>query len=762
MNRRCVKKIVSLFCLLHLFGVAWAEEYHVSIKGDDTNDGSLSAPLKTINAAAQKAHPGDVITVHEGIYRERIVPPRGGLSNEKRITYQAAQGERVVITGAEPVKGWVKVQDNTWKLTLSNSFFGESNPFDEQIYGSWYRGKGRPNHTGSVFLNGQRIRETFSRCDVLKPMVDRPYWYAEADGNGGPVLMNLEWICPVGGKRTISMQASVKGGDQAVCMQVFERWPFGYLKNGSSLYFEEVDFGIGTDTVLVQAATLAKGGMIEIHLSDPEGELLGTGMITNTGDWEKFVVFPLKMNRKLAGKQDLCLVIKAPALKQNGETTIWTQFPEGVDPNKESVEITVRPQVFYPDKPGINYITIRGFILENAATNWAPPSAEQPGLVGTRWSKGWIIENNTIRNSRCAGISLGRPTFGHSHHYQKLPPKVYPEIGGGQTEQQLLDYFENASWEKEAVGFHIVRNNHIYECGQVGIVGCSGGAFSLIEGNEIHDICLNETFEGDEMAGIKLHFANDAVIRNNHIYRTIRGLWLDWGSQGVQVVGNLFHDNDVCEDIFIEVCHGPVLVGNNMMLSDRSMSLSQGIACVHNLITGKVTGGKDRCAGGRMTYYYKPHGTESVGKAPNPGGDLQWYNNLLINRASLVNWDEPGLPIRYDGNVFVGGAKPALDEPKAVVDELFDPNMKLVQKADGWYLSMNVPLDWKNQRKRKQVTTSVLDKAIVPDQAFTNPDGSRLKVDTDYLGNKRNGNPYPGALEIKKTGYQEWKVWPRN
>ena len=152
-----------------------------------------------------------------------------------------------------------------------------------------------------------------------------------------------------------------------------------------------------------------------------------------------------------------------------------------------------------------------------------------------------------------------------------------------------------------------------------------------------------------------------------------------------------------------------------------------------------------------MTYYYKPHGTESVGKAPNPGGDLQWYNNLLINRASLVNWDEPGLPIRYDGNVFAGGAKPALDEPKAVVDELFDPNMKLVQKADGWYLSMNVPLDWKNQRKRKQVTTSVLDKAIVPDQAFTNPDGSRLKVDTDYLGNKRNGKSLSRSIGNKEN-----------
>ncbi len=756
----CMKIFGFLFFIL-LPAYLSAREYHVSPVGNDAGPGTENAPFRTINHAAQMALPGDTVTVHAGTYREWVVPPRGGLSDEMRITYQAAPGERVVITGSEPVKGWVKVQNNTWKVTLPNSFFGDTNPFDEQIYGSWYRGKGLPNHTGFVILNGQRMRETFSRCEVLKPVGDQPYWYAEADGNGGPVLMNVEWICPAGGKRTTSMQASVKGGDQAVCMQVVERWPFGYLKDGSMLYFDGVDFGAGTDTLFVQAATLAKGGLIEIHAERPEGELLWTGMITCTGDWERFVVFPLTLNRRLTGKHNLCFVLKAPAQQLDGRTTLWAQFPQGMDPNQESVEITARSCVFYPERTGIHYLTVRGFILENAATNWAPPSAEQPGLIGTRWSKGWIIENNTIRNSRCAGISLGRPTFGHSHHYQKLPPRVYPEPEGEQTEQQLLDYFENASWEKEAVRFHTVRNNHIYACGQVGIVGCSGGAFSRIEGNEIHDICIGETFEGDEMAGIKLHFANDAVIKDNHIYRTIRSIWLDWGSQGVQVVGNLFHDNGVNEDLFIEVCHGPILVANNILLSKKGISLSQGIACVHNLVTGEMNGGVDRCGGGRLTYYYKPHGTVSLGKAPNPGGDWQWLNNLLVKQASLGNWDAPGLPIRYEGNVFSGGARPSADDRNAWVDKGADPDVRLTQKADGWYLSMKVSPDWKGGVKRRMVTTSVLDKAIVPQQAFTNPDGSRLKVDTDYMGNKRNRHPSPGALEIQTSGYQEWKVWPK-
>lgn len=49
--------------------------------------------LKTLSKAAAIAEVGDVITVHAGIYRERINPPRGGSSDSMRITYQAAAGE---------------------------------------------------------------------------------------------------------------------------------------------------------------------------------------------------------------------------------------------------------------------------------------------------------------------------------------------------------------------------------------------------------------------------------------------------------------------------------------------------------------------------------------------------------------------------------------------------------------------------------------------------------------------------------------------
>ena len=116
------------------------------------------------------------------------------------------------------------------------------------------------------------------------------------------------------------------------------------------------------------------------------------------------------------------------AVVEAEQTTLYANFGT-VDPNKETVEISVRPTCFYPTRQGLNYITLRGFHISQAATRWAAPTAEQVGMVATHWCKGWIIEDNVIKNSRCNGITLGKErASGHNlectdkrldgtHHY---------------------------------------------------------------------------------------------------------------------------------------------------------------------------------------------------------------------------------------------------------------------------------------------------------------------------------------------------------
>ncbi|MBR0088140.1 MAG: hypothetical protein IJL98_10430, partial [Lachnospiraceae bacterium] len=163
--------------------------------------------------------------------------------------------------------------------------------------------------------------------------------------------------------------------------------------------------------------------------------------------------------------------------EQDGdETVIYANF-QGKDPNKEQVEINVRRECFFPSKTGVGYITFSGFKVSNAATTWAPPAAFQDGMVGPHWSKGWIIEDCEIWNSKCCGISLGKYYDPDNDHYFTNKHVKSPT----QMERDAVCRGQYHGWLKENIGSHIVRRCHIHHCEQTGIVGRMGCVFSLIE-----------------------------------------------------------------------------------------------------------------------------------------------------------------------------------------------------------------------------------------------------------------------------------------
>ena len=86
-------KVLSFLFLMICMGCSERfHEYHVAVTGNDSNVGSRSNPFKTISEAARKAKAGDVITVHEGTYRELVIPQYGGTNETHRIVYQSAKG----------------------------------------------------------------------------------------------------------------------------------------------------------------------------------------------------------------------------------------------------------------------------------------------------------------------------------------------------------------------------------------------------------------------------------------------------------------------------------------------------------------------------------------------------------------------------------------------------------------------------------------------------------------------------------------------
>jgi alpha-N-arabinofuranosidase len=251
---------------------AGRRQFHVAVHGNDAREGRVSHPLRTISAAAVRAQAGDVITVHEGIYPERITPPRGGTSDANRIVYQAAPGERVVISGAEVINGWVRLQGDTWKVTIPNRVFGNLNPYSDVVHGDWFNPNGGVHHTGAVYLNGDWFAEAAKLEDVFQKIDGAPLWFGD----------------------------------------------------------------VSSDT-----------------------------------------------------------------------TTLWAQF-RGVDPNEKQTEINVRQTVFYPEKTGVDYITVRGSILRQAATPWAPPTAEQIGGNRHALEQGLDHREQPGQLLHCSGIALGK------------------------------------------------------------------------------------------------------------------------------------------------------------------------------------------------------------------------------------------------------------------------------------------------------------------------------------------------------------------
>ena len=642
-----------------------AVTYHVAKNGSNANCGSKESPFLTIQAAANAARAGDTIIVHEGEYREWVNPQEGGLSNVRRITYQAAEGEHVVIKGSERVEDWEKVEGSVWKTVRPNAFFGGWNPYTEIIIGDWmiYPGD-RWVHLGDVYLNGMSFYEAETLDMVKNPSIQTEildHWTDE--------------IVPVHNPE-----------------QTKYRW------------FAEVD---------------------------------------------------------------------------EANTTIYANF-HGADPNRELTEINVRKACFYPEKTGLDYITVRGFEMAHAATPWAPPTGDQPGLIGPHWSKGWIIENNIIHDSKCSAISIGKEDSTGNNYRTFRGDKP-----GYQYQLESVFSARKIGWSKEKIGSHIIRNNTIYDCGQNGVVGHLGCVFSEIYNNHIYNIALKREFYGHEIAGIKLHAAIDVHIHHNHIHDCSLGTWLDWQAQGTRISKNLYYNNN--RDLFIEVTHGPHLVDHNVLGSKYALdNHAQGGAYVNNLIAGKIMLKKML---NRATPYHAPHSTDVTGYAMVYGADDRFYSNLFIGgqtqdavgtsiydsfTASLEEYmgvvakgmrggdlelfEAVEQPIYSANNVYTNGAKAFAREAEKIEQPDFDAAFSIETEGAAVYLNITLSDDAASHANKPQDTAS-LGRVRIVDADYENPDGSPITLDSDYFDSVVADAAVAGPFMQLKAGKNRIKVW---
>ncbi len=94
-----------ILCLVFLMVASGdAAEYYVSVSGSDSNDGSISAPWRTIQYGVDRLNPGDTLNVMGGTYSEIVSINRSGTTGSY-IAVQAYQGQKVIIDGGGKT-GW--------------------------------------------------------------------------------------------------------------------------------------------------------------------------------------------------------------------------------------------------------------------------------------------------------------------------------------------------------------------------------------------------------------------------------------------------------------------------------------------------------------------------------------------------------------------------------------------------------------------------------------------------------------------------------
>lgn len=203
----------------------------------DNNPGTETRPWKTIGRAAAALEPGDRVIVKQGHYREWIRPARGGLGPEQMVTYQAAHGEQVILSGSDPlVAPWLpsKLADQppieqAWMIDLPTDQFQGYNPLAEPNLGAAASGNPyfreawkKPPYTlpcGLVFQDDRRLLQVAEYPEL-----------AEADGT--------YWVEPGGRRLHIRPFGDTKPQNSA--FDVTTR-PFAFAPEQAGLGFIRVD-----------------------------------------------------------------------------------------------------------------------------------------------------------------------------------------------------------------------------------------------------------------------------------------------------------------------------------------------------------------------------------------------------------------------------------------------------------------------------------------------------------------------------------------
>ena len=145
--------------------------FYVSTAGDDSNPGSMQAPWRTIQHAADAATAGSTINVRGGTYAERVTINVSGSAHDGYVTFRSYPGETAILDG-----NGLTPEGRSALLVIQNKSYVRVQGFEIRNYRTNDRRRtpmgvsvlGAGSHIELVKNNVHHIEQTFSGRDALR------------------------------------------------------------------------------------------------------------------------------------------------------------------------------------------------------------------------------------------------------------------------------------------------------------------------------------------------------------------------------------------------------------------------------------------------------------------------------------------------------------------------------------------------------------------------------------------------------------------